>query len=306
MSLLPLFVLVGPTAVGKTSLSIELAKELNGEIISADSMQLYRDLNIGTAKITHSEMKGIRHHLIDILDPTENFSVADFQGLAKEKIKEISNRNKLPMLVGGTGLYVNSVVNNYSFTQIGDTKEIRRSLWEISENKGNKELVKKLKEIDPISAKTIHPNDSKRIIRALEVYYLSGKTISSYQNKTSDYELTYIGLYMDREKLYSRINLRVDLMLEAGWKNELQNLLISGIPKETRSLQGLGYKQLLMYLNGEISYDRAVEIIKQETRRFAKKQMTWFRKDDRIKWFNGDNKNESQLLEEVLSWLKND
>ncbi|WP_084054277.1 tRNA (adenosine(37)-N6)-dimethylallyltransferase MiaA [Desulfonispora thiosulfatigenes] len=302
--MLPLFVLVGPTAIGKTSLSIKLAKELKGEIVSADSMQVYRNLDIGTAKVTKNEMEDIPHYLIDIIDPTENFSVADFQSLAKEKIAEIASREVLPMLVGGTGLYVNSIVSEYNFTDIGDTEDIRRDLWKIAEDKGNEELIEKLKVLDPISAEKIHPNDSKRIIRALEVYYASGKPISSYQNNTSNYDLNFIGLHMDREKLYERINLRVDLMLEAGWLDELKNLLASGVPANVQALQGLGYKQLLMHLNGDISYEKAIELIKRETRRFAKRQITWFKRDERIKWINVDDKNEAQILAEILSYIE--
>jgi len=307
LNLLPLFVLVGPTAVGKTKISIELAKKLDGEIISADSMQVYKYLDIGTAKIKPEEAQGIAHHLIDIKEPTENISVAEFQKLAEMKIKEIASRDKFPMLVGGTGLYVNSVISHYNFSPTKDTQILRKRLWKTVEEKGVNELFAKLMEVDPLSTKKIHPNDTKRIIRALEVYYSTGKPISSFQNASyklpPKYNLAIVGLNMDRDKLYERINFRVDQMLEEGWLFEVKNMLNKGISPNAPALQGLGYKQLVMFLNGEISYEQTIELIKRDTRRFAKRQLTWFRRDPRILWINVDEKGQNVVIDEILSYI---
>ena len=304
MKLLPLLVIVGPTAVGKTDIGIKLAKKLSGEIISADSMQVYKDLNIGTAKITPLEMEGIPHHLIDIKEPWESFSVAEFQQLVEEKIVEINQRKHLPILVGGTGLYVNSVIyNKYNFTPTGEIGNIRKKYQEVVDNFGTETIHRELAKVDPISAEKIHPNDAKRIIRALEVYHTTGRPISSFANdKGSDkYNLALIGLNMDRKLLYERINRRVDLMLEKGWLKEVQDLLNRGVPQDSPALQGLGYKQLIMYLNKEISYEKAVEIIKRETRRYAKRQITWFKRENQIQWIDVTNKSKDEIILEILS-----
>lgn len=298
--------IVGPTAVGKTNIGLKLSKLLSGEIISADSMQVYKDLNIGTAKITPTEMENIPHHLLDIKEPWETFSVAEFQQLVEEKIIEIDQRNHLPILLGGTGLYVNSVINNnYNFTPTGETESIRKKYQEVVETLGTESIHRELAQVDPLSAEKIHPNDAKRIIRALEVYYTTGKTISSFANHegSDKYNLDYIGLNMDRKLLYERINHRVDVMLEKGWLEEVQDLLDRGISPDTPALQGLGYKQLIMYLNKEISYEKAVEIIKRDTRRYAKRQVTWFKRDQRIKWVDVTDKSENQIVLEILSSL---
>ena len=303
----PLFVLIGPTAVGKTSLSIEIAKKINGEIISADSMQVYKYLNIGTAKIRPEEAQGIPHHLVNIKKPTESFSVAEFKKLAEEKISEIYNKKKLPMLVGGTGLYVNSVINDYNFTEIDSSQKIRADLKKIVLEQGIETLLAKLNEIDPISAQKFHPHDQRRIIRALEVYYSTGKPISQNQitsnGDNTKYKLIIVGLNLAREKLYQRINFRVDEMLKEGWLSEIENLLEQGVPIDAPGLQGLGYKQLVMYLEGWLTYEEAVELIKRDTRRFAKRQLTWFNRDKRIYWVQMDNRNENEALEEILSYL---
>ena len=304
MKLLPLLVIVGPTAVGKTDIGIKLAKKLSGEIISADSMQVYKDLNIGTAKITPLEMEGIPHHLIDIKEPWESFSVAEFQQLVEEKIVDINQRKHLPVLVGGTGLYVNSVIyNKYNFTPTGEIGNIRKKYQEVVDNVGTETIHRELAKVDPISAEKIHPNDAKRIIRALEVYHTTGRPISSFANdKGSDkYNLALIGLNMDRKLLYERINRRVDLMLEKGWLKEVQDLLNRGVPQDSPALQGLGYKQLIMYLNKEISYEKAVEIIKRETRRYAKRQITWFKRENQIQWIDVTNKSKDEIILEILS-----
>ena len=303
----PLFVLIGPTAVGKTSLSIEIAKKINGEIISADSMQVYKYLNIGTAKIRPEEAQGIPHHLVNIKKPTESFSVAEFKKLAEEKISEIYNKKKLPMLVGGTGLYVNSVINDYNFTEIDSSQKIRADLKKIVLEQGIETLLAKLNEIDPISAQKFHPHDQRRIIRALEVYYSTGKPISQNQitsnGDNAKYKLIIVGLNLAREKLYQRINFRVDEMLKEGWLSEIENLLEHGVPIDAPGLQGLGYKQLVMYLEGWLTYEEVVELIKRDTRRFAKRQLTWFNRDKRIYWVQMDNRNENEALEEILSYL---
>lgn len=303
MKLLPLLVIVGPTAVGKTDIGIKLAKKLSGEIISADSMQVYKDLNIGTAKITPLEMEGIPHHLIDIKEPWESFSVAEFQQLVEEKIVDINQRKHLPVLVGGTGLYVNSVIyNKYNFTPTSEIGNIRKKYQEVVDNVGTETIHRELAKVDPISAEKIHPNDAKRIIRALEVYHTTGRPISSFANdKGSDkYNLALIGLNMDRKLLYERINRRVDLMLEKGWLKEVQDLLNRGVPQDSPALQGLGYKQLIMYLNKEISYEKAVEIIKRETRRYAKRQITWFKRENQIQWIDVTNKSKDEIILEIL------
>lgn len=305
LNLLPLFVLVGPTAVGKTRNSIKLAQKLSGEIISGDSMQVYQGLDIGTAKIKPDETEGIPHYLIDIRKPTENFSVAQFQELAEEKIKEISFKNKLPMIVGGTGLYVNSVIYQYNFSPTIQNNELREKLWKKVQEIGIDELLQELKSVDPLSAEKIHPNDKKRIIRALEVYYTTGKPLSTFSSdkSLSKYKTAIVGLYMNRDKLYERINLRVDKMLEEGWLEEVKQILNSGVPGDAPALQGLGYKQLIMYLNDEISWEKAVELIKRDTRRFAKRQLTWFRRNEKIYWIDVAAKKENEVVEEILSYV---
>lgn len=306
MKRLPLLVIVGPTAVGKTSIGIKLAKKISGEIISADSMQVYKGLNIGTAKTTPAEMEDIPHHLLDIKEPWESFSVAEFQQLVEENIVEINQRKHLPILVGGTGLYVDSVINNnYNFTPTGEIEGIRKKYQEVVNKQGTETVHKKLAKIDPISAGKIHPNDAKRIIRALEVYDTTGKPISSFaSDKGSDkYNLVFIGLNMDRKLLYERINSRVDIMLEKGWLGEVKDLLAKGVSQKSFALQGLGYKQLIMYLNKEISYEKAIEIIKRDTRRYAKRQITWFKRDQRIKWIDVTNRSKNEIILEILPSL---
>ena len=281
---------------------IRLAQELKGEIISADSMQVYKGLDKGTAKVTPEETQGIPHHLIDIREPWEAFSVAQFQQLAQEKIKEIEDRQRLPILLGGTGLYVNGVINDYHFTPTPEANRIREELWEVVNKEGTEDLHQRLRALDPISAEKIHSNDAKRIIRALEVYYTTGQPISSFASiEGSDkYQLTIVGLNMDRELLYQRIDRRVELMLENGWLEEVQGLLARGVPPESQGMQGLGYKQLVMYLNNQLSYQEAIELIKRDTRRYGKRQITWFKRDPRTFWVDVTNKDENQILLEIL------
>jgi tRNA dimethylallyltransferase len=281
-------VLIGPTAVGKTKLSIELAKRLNGEIISGDSMQIYRGMDIGTAKITAEEMEGVPHYLIDIKDPNESFSVAEFQELVRAKIAEINERGKLPMIVGGTGLYIQSVIYDYQFSEAPADEALRTKLEERAKEIGNEALHEELSQIDPKSASQIHPNNIRRVIRALEIYYRTGKTMSETQKDQQPealYQTALVGLSMDREKLYKRINLRVDLMVEQGLIEEVQKLYDQGL-KDCQSIQAIGYKEIYEYLDGQISLDEAIENLKKNSRHYAKRQLTWFRNKMDVQWFD--------------------
>lgn len=281
-------VIIGPTAVGKTKLSIELAKRLNGEIISGDSMQIYKGMDIGTAKIKPEEMEGIPHHLIDIKDPSENFSVAEFQELVREKIAEISSRGRLPMIVGGTGLYIQAAICDYQFSDASADETLRLQLEQRAREIGNDALHQELTEIDPKSAGQIHPNNIRRVIRALEVYYRTGKTRSETQ-KEQETELIYqtalVGLTMEREKLYERINLRVDLMIKEGLIEEATKLYNQGL-RDCQSIQAIGYKELYEYFAGKVSLEEAIEKLKKNSRHYAKRQLTWFRNKMDVQWFN--------------------
>lgn len=289
----PLVVIVGPTAVGKTAVSIQLAKKVTGEIISGDSMQVYRFMNIGTAKPTEQEKEGIPHYMIDLLDPDEEFSVALFQKKVTGYINDILNRGKMPVLVGGTGLYVRSVIDHYDFSPVGYDSDLRHELSQQAEINGNLFLHKKLQEVDPETAKRLHPNDIRRIIRALEVYKQTGRPISAFQYRDSDlppkYRLSYFGLTMDRVSLYRRIEQRVDQMVAEGLIEEVRTLLNRGYAPQLTSMQGLGYKEIAGFLQGQYSLDEALELLKRNTRRFAKRQLTWFRRDSRIKWLTVEN-----------------
>lgn len=307
MSKLNLFILVGPTASGKTAVSIELAKRLNGEIISADSMQIYKYMDIGTAKITPEEMEGIPHHLIDIVYPDEEFTVADYKVYAEKAIVDINNRKKLPIVVGGTGLYVNSLVYDLDFTQVPPNEKIRQRLEELAEKYGNEYIHKMLEKIDKESFNRIHVSDRKRIIRAIEIYEVTGKPMSEqskdFRKQTDKYNLVMVGLNMDRQKLYERINLRVDKMIEAGLVEEVSNLLKMGYGKELVSMQGIGYKEIIRYLEGDITLEESIELIKKCSRNYAKRQLTWFRRDSRIKWFNVDEYSSmDSLVEHIIDY----
>lgn len=289
--MLPLVVVVGPTAVGKSEIAVELALRLQGEVISADSMQLYKYFNIGTAKMTPEEQKGVPHYFLDLLEPDQEFSVAQFQGMARKKIEEINRRGKLPFLVGGTGLYIQAVIDPYHFPETQGIHELRRKFRKIwAEGRGS-ELYKELQEIDPVTANRIHPNDFRRISRALEVYYLTGTPISGFQQKrfdSSQYKMAMIGLIRNRPELYRRIDRRVDLMFEKGIVEETKSILARGFNQELKPFQSLGYKQVIGYLNGEYDLATAIELTKKATRNYAKRQLTWFRRDPRIKWFSLD------------------
>ncbi len=284
----PLLVLIGPTAVGKTALAVKIAAKLQTDIISADSAQVYRFLDIGTAKPSEEEIRTARHHLINLVDPDQMFSVANYQKMANQVIKELWKRQKLPLMVGGTGLYISAVVEGYAFGQKGANQSIRKQYEQIAAKDGLAILYQKLKRIDPKTAATIHPNDKRRIIRALEVYDLEGKPISEQVNKTASgitpYSPVLFGLYMDRNELYKRIEQRVDLMIEQGWFEEAQTLYKKGYKETDPGMQVLGYRQLLAYLQGHYSWNDAVEEIKKQTRNLAKRQLTWFRRNKNIEW----------------------
>lgn len=288
-----LFILSGPTAVGKTHISIELAKKLKGEIISADSMQIYKYMDIGSAKVTEDEMQGITHHLIDFIEPDKNFNVSEYKALAENSIDEICKKDKLPMVVGGTGLYINSLILNYNFTDAKTDKSYREYLGNLAEEKGKEYVHSLLKEVDIDSYKRLYPNDLKRVIRALEVYKLTGKTISEYNANTNLYDIPYNIYYfvltMDRAKLYDRINKRVDLMMENGLIDEVRRLKSMGYTPDMQSMKGIGYKEILDYLNGNSTLDEAIYLVKKGSRNYAKRQLTWFRKDKRVIWINKDN-----------------
>lgn len=301
-----LIVIVGPTAVGKTKLSVELAKQLNGEVISGDSMQIYKEMDIGTAKIQENEMEGIKHHLIDIKEPTESFSVAEFQSLVKPLITEINQLQKLPFLVGGTGLYVNSVIYDYHFPDAPTDPEYRQSLEDYVEKHGVIDLHEKLKVVDPISYEMIHPNNYRRVIRALEIYHVTNKTIHDYQKdqpKSSQYDLVMIGLTMERSLLYDRINRRVDMMISDGLIEEARQLYDSGV-KDCQSVQAIGYKEIYQYIEGFISKEEAIELLKRNSRRYAKRQLTWFRNKMDIDWFEVNEINFHEKLQEIQKFIE--
>jgi tRNA dimethylallyltransferase len=294
--------LVGPTAVGKTEISLLLARTLNAEIISCDSMQVYRGMDIGTAKTGLQERTIVPHHLLDIVDPDVNFTVADYKKMAQDSIRDIAGRGKLPLLVGGTGLYYQAVVDNYDFFPI-EAQDATRRKWEKELLKvGLDNLYQRLQLIDKDYADKIGPNDKKRIIRGLEVFDLTGRPFSSLQNRNRGfYNLCAIGLFMDREDLYRRIENRVDRMIEQGLIDEVKQLMEKGYDLSCNAMQALGYKQVFYYLQGYLSYEEMIRDIKKETRRFAKRQFTWFNKDKRIKWINVSDFSSSNELTDIVS-----
>ena len=305
----PLIIITGPTAVGKTDLSISLAKKIGGEIISADSMQVYRGLDIGSAKITTEEMDGVFHHLIDILDFDEEFNVFLFKELAEKSIEDIYSRGNIPIICGGTGFYIQALLYDVSFSK-EDNSKIRAELEKRVDNEGAEVLYKELHEIDPKSAEIIHPNNVKRIIRALEYFKLNGKLFSEHneteKQKESPYNFMYFVIDDDRELLYQRINKRVDVMLSKGLVDEVKTLYEKGLRIGMTSAEGIGYKQLLPYLEGEISLDEATEKIKQDSRHYAKRQLTWFRREKETTWvdraeFDSD---QEKMLEFMINKIK--
>lgn len=294
-----LIIITGPTGIGKTELSLELAKKYKGEIISCDSMQIYKKLNIGTAKIDLTETS-IPHYMIDIVEPSDNFTVADFKNSAKKIITDINKRGGLPFLVGGTGLYINSLVYNLDFTETEPDYEYREKLINLLEKEGSEFLYKKLKKNDKSMAEKIHQNNGQRIIRALEILKSGNKKGDNFREKNNSYNLIYLGLNMDRTKLYEKINQRVDKMVDLGLVDEVKNLLDEGLDKNSQSLKAIGYKEVILYLDGEIDFDEMVDLIKKNSRHYAKRQLTWFRRDDRIKWFDRES---DRILSDIESYI---
>ncbi len=288
----PMIVLTGPTAVGKTKLSVALAKAVRGEIISADSMQVYRHMDIGSAKITQEEMQGVPHHLIDILEPWEEFNVVVFKQKCEECLRGIYERGHIPILTGGTGFYIQAVLRDIDFTENKENTALRASLEELAAREGAEALHARLREVDPVSAEAIHANNIKRVIRALEYYELTGMPISTHneqeKQKESAYRSCYFVLNDDRERLYRRIEERIDEMLENGLVDEVKRLKKMGCHRKMVSMQGLGYKEILAYLEGEISLEEAVYLLKRNTRHFAKRQLTWFRREPDVIWIDKD------------------
>lgn len=302
----PLIVLTGPTAVGKTKLSIALAKAVNGEIISADSMQVYKYMDIGSAKIKKEEMRGIPHYLVDVLEPEEDFHVVRFQEMAKKAMEEIYAKGKVPILAGGTGFYIQAVVKDIDFSENTEKSPCRENLEKLAEEKGSAYLHQRLQEVDPASALKIHANNVKRVIRALEYYTLTGEKISEHNEKEavkeSPYNTAYFVLNDVREKLYWQIDRRVDEMLEEGLVKEVESLSKRGYTKDMVSMQGLGYKEILSYLDGTYSLEEAVYILKRDTRHFAKRQITWFKREQDVIWVNKDefDYKDEKILDYIL------
>ncbi len=305
----PLIILTGPTAAGKTALSIQLAKKAGGEIISADSMQIYRHMDIGSAKVRPEEMQGVRHHLIDVMDPSEEFNVVIFQKMAKECMEGIYERGHIPILTGGTGFYIQAVLYDIDFTENEEDAAYRKELEKLAAEKGKAFLHRMLQEADEASAAAIHENNTKRVIRALEFYKMTGKKISEHnereRKKEAAYQACYFVLDEERESLYRKIDSRVDGMIENGLVEEVKRLRQMGCHKNMVSMQGLGYKEILCFLEGEISLERAIYLIKRDTRHFAKRQLTWFRREKDVIWvskndFSGENGTEEEKIMDFL------
>lgn len=306
----PLIILTGPTAVGKTKASIGLAKALDGEIISADSMQVYKHMDIGSAKIRPEEMQGIKHYLIDELEPDEEFHVVRFQEMAKKALEEIYAKNKIPIVVGGTGFYIQALLYDIDFTENEEDTEYRKELEQLAAEKGADVLHEMLRKVDSASAEAIHANNVKRVIRALEFHKQTGRKISEHNEqeraKSSPYDFCYFVLNDERERLYERINLRIDQMLDDGLVEEVMSLKDQGYTKEMVSMQGLGYKEILDYLNGNCTLEEAIYILKRDTRHFAKRQLTWFRRERDVIWVskNEHNYDEDIILNVMLDHIK--
>ena len=305
----PLVILTGPTAVGKTKASIGLAKAIGGEIISADSMQVYKQMDIGSAKIKPSEMEGVPHYLVDVLEPDEEFHVVRFQQMAKQAMEEIYAKGKIPILVGGTGFYIQAVLYDIDFSKNDKDTSYREALELLAQSRGAEYLHECLRKVDEKSAEDIHANNVKRVIRALEYFYQTGKKISEHneeqRSKESPYNFAYFVLNDERSHLYERINLRVDQMITEGLVNEVRALKDKGYTKDMVSMQGLGYKEILDYLDEKDSLEHAIEIIKRDTRHFAKRQITWFKRESDVTWINKDEYayDENKILEVMLREL---
>lgn len=294
-------VIVGPTASGKTAVSIELAKKINGEIISADSMQIYKYMDIGTAKPTLDEMQGIKHYMLDVVMPDETFNVAKYKSMAESAIEGILKKGKVPIIVGGTGLYINTLVDGIEFADVPGDEEYRNELIEKGYREGAMSIYKELEKIDSESAKKIDPNNIRRVARAIEIYKVTGKTktqLDIESRKEVKYDYRLFGMEWDRETLYNRIDLRVDKMIEAGLIDEVRNVTEKFKISNT-AVQGLGYKEVIEFLNGNISYEEMIEKLKLETRHYAKRQLTWFRRDKRIKWIKPDENATCVIINEL-------
>ena len=302
----PLIILTGPTAVGKTKLSIDLAKAMGGEIVSADSIQVYRHMDIGSAKVTKSEMGGVPHHLIDVLDPTEEFNVVIFQKMAKKAVEGILNRGHIPVVVGGTGFYIQALAYDIDFTENDQDRTLRLELERIAGEKGGEYLHKMLEEVDPAAADQIHANNIKRVIRAIEFYRQTGTRISEHneaeRKKSSPYQLFYYVLNTHRSILYDRVERRVEQMMEQGLLEEVKKLAAMGCARDMVSMQGLGYKELLDHLEGRCTLEEAVYTIKRDTRHFAKRQLTWFKREKDVRWLNlpDFHDNLTEVLDHIL------
>ncbi|MBO5238452.1 MAG: tRNA (adenosine(37)-N6)-dimethylallyltransferase MiaA [Lachnospiraceae bacterium] len=305
----PLIILTGPTAVGKTALSIKLAKAVNGQMISADSMQVYRHMDIGTAKIKPEEMQGIPHYLIDVLEPEEDFNVVRFQHMAKEALAKIYAEGGIPIVVGGTGFYIQALLYDIDFEENDEDTTYRQELQQLAEAKGAEYLHEMLKQVDPESAQTIHANNVKRVIRALEFHHQTGLPISAHneeqRQKESPYHFLYFVLNDDRQMLYDRIDKRIDIMLEQGLVDEVKELVASGCKRDMVSMQGLGYKEILNYLEGNCTLEESVYILKRDTRHFAKRQLTWFKREREVIWLNRpDFQDDDAILEYALEEIR--
>ncbi len=299
-----IIIIAGPTAVGKTDLSLALAHTLQTEIISADSVQIYNGLDIGSAKPTLDEMAGIPHHLIDVVEPTQAFSVSDYVKLAKKEIRRLHEMGKIPVIVGGTGLYINGLLYEMDFGESCADAEFRAELEALAERCGAMVVYERLLSCDPVAAERIHPNNLKRVIRALEVNHVTGKPMADFAKaptKTKDYEVILIGLTRDREVLYERINKRVELMFSAGLLEEVKKLKNSGLNDSFQSMQGIGYKEVLSYLEGRINYEQMIDEIQQGSRHYAKRQFTWFKRYDDLRWIDLDTTCTEDAVKEILS-----
>ncbi|MBA2174026.1 tRNA (adenosine(37)-N6)-dimethylallyltransferase MiaA [Halobacillus locisalis] len=296
---------VGPTAVGKTKLGVEIAKKYNGEVISGDSMQIYRSMDIGTAKATEEEMEGVTHHMIDVKDPDEDFSVAEFQSTVQQLIREVHARGKLPVLVGGTGLYIQATLYDFQFSEEKKDEQVIERLESEAATYGMDAMYERLKSQDPMQAERIHPNNHRRVLRALEVFETTGKGMSDHQKEQpneSPFHPVLIGLEMDRDLLYNRINRRVDQMMDEGLLEEVKSLYDQGL-EDRQSMKAIGYKEFIPYFKGEYSLDRAVELLKRNSRRYAKRQYTYFRNKMNVDWYEVTETNYRDKFETILADL---
>ncbi|MCA1009317.1 tRNA (adenosine(37)-N6)-dimethylallyltransferase MiaA [Halobacillus halophilus] len=296
---------VGPTAVGKSKLGVEIAKRFGGEVISGDSMQIYKSMDIGTAKVTEQEMQGIPHHLVDIKEPDESFSVAEFQNKVQSLIRTISSRGKVPVIVGGTGLYIQATLYNFNFSEEKRDEQVIKRLEKEASEYGMEALYQRLQSVDPEQAEKVHPNNERRVLRALEVYETTGKVMSDYQKQQSNespFRPVIVGLEMEREELYNRINRRVDQMVEEGLIAEVKCLYDKGY-EHTQAMKAIGYKEFIPYFNGEYNVDRAVELLKRNSRRYAKRQYTYFRNKMNVRWYLISEQEYEEKFETILNDL---